>query len=322
MDISKNCLPLLIAMDVGGTKSQAVLFRPDGEIIEIVHGAGVNPLIAGHDAAVRAYKEVLDHLISLSECRIASIYIGIPALQYFGTVISDELQEHYNPINIRSEPDGVMMISAALGHKDGACMVCGTGSGLYVRREHQIHKYGGWGWLIGGCGSGYILGLKAIQACAAERDGTGSETKLYELCSKYFNDDILNHLPELYAGGRPLFASFAGTVFEAAKQDDEVAIEIMESCSCDLARLICSAFKETGPMKVVLNGGIFQNYPDYVSMLIKKCPDEVKFISSEALPLAGAAVEAMYDTGYDADLKFIADFSSNCRERLRRKYGL
>lgn len=302
-------------MDAGGTKTEAILFNSSGEIEEFYHGRGVNPLVSGKTEAERAYFEILDALLQREDGSVSVAYVGIPALQYFGTEIIDDFKCRYPQTEMIVEPDAVMMISANLGHRDGACMVCGTGSGLYVRKNDAVREYGGWGWLIGGCGSGYILGLGAIQICAAQRDGTGPESVLTEYCARRYNDDILNHLPELYEGGRPLFASFAADLLEAAEAGDEAAAYKADMCAQDLADLICSAHRDLGAFTLILNGGIFRNFPYYVDLLRKKSPREVEFVMSQYPPVYGAALEAMTAGGFPVT----EDFQDTFLKAYRRK---
>ena len=58
-------------------------------------------------------------------------------------------------------------------------------------------------------------------------------------------------------------------------------------------------YEKLGKEKVtiILNGGIFRNYPEYAAAVIAASPKDVHFICSDLPPIYGSAVEAMYDIG-------------------------
>ena len=56
---------LLAAFDVGGSKTDSVLFNERGEILARVKGAGGNPLERGIDNAAAHYAAILNELLRL-----------------------------------------------------------------------------------------------------------------------------------------------------------------------------------------------------------------------------------------------------------------
>ncbi len=303
----------LIAVDAGGTKTEAILFAPDGTCVKRILTAGINPLVSDFDTACRACLEILEKLSANTQPETA--YIGMPALQYFSGRIEARLSQRAPVKTLRAEADGYMLISAMLGHADGVSLVCGTGSGLYVRQGAQQYSIGGWGYIIDGCGSGFILGRRAIRAAVRQADGRGEKTLLTDLVNAQIGGDVTQHLPELYAGGRPYFASFAQTVFEACRYNDRVAQKIMNDCADDLAEMVIAGHRRTPIQKLVLNGGIFQHFPEYVSALKERIPGEIVLIRSDAPPVFGAAVEAMHIAGLPYDDRFKTRFLSTREQR-------
>ena len=145
----------LIAVDAGGTKTEAVLFTPEGKLLHRLHVGGINPFVSSFDAACSDCLNLLGKLREEAPAPIVAAYAGIPAMQYFGGRIEKQLKEHAG-IPIRAEADGFMLISAMLGHNDGAAIVCGTGSGVYIRNGENQYEVGGWGYILDGCGSGFF----------------------------------------------------------------------------------------------------------------------------------------------------------------------
>lgn len=228
----------MIAFDVGGTKTDAVLFRQDGTVEKHIIAPGYNPLDLGFAAASAGIEKVLKELCAAAQGPIAAVYGGVACVEYFGDRMQEYLCKCIPAQHIRIEGDGPCLISAMLGHRDGACMICGTGSALYVRKGDDYDHIGGWGYLIDSCGSGFILGKKAVLAAIRAHDGRGEKTLLTELLHEKCGEDITEHFETLYGKGRAYIASFAAAVFEAAGQGDQVAREIIDGCVADLNEMV------------------------------------------------------------------------------------
>ena len=300
--------PYLIAMDAGGTKTDAVLFTPDGTVRKRILTHGINPFNSGFDTACGDCLDLLAQLKAAAPGPVAAAYVGMPASQYFGDRISAHIQAHAGLPRVRTEADGYMLISAMLGHSDGAALVCGTGSGLYIRNQDTQYSIGGWGYILYGCGSGFILGRRALNAVVRQADGRGERTLLTDLANAQIGGDVTQRLPEIYEGGRPAFAAFARTVYAARRAGDAVATRIFDECAEDLAEMVRTARQRSGIERLILNGGILQHFPEYVEALRQRIPAEITLIPSDVPPLYGAAREALYDAGLAAGDAFRQQF--------------
>lgn len=306
---------LLIAFDVGGTKTDAVLITTDGHIVQRVLSEGANPLDIGFEEACARYQSALATLSARAPGGIHAIYGGIACVEYFGDRVRDYLSPRVPCASLRIEGDGPCLISAMLGHSDGACLICGTGSSLYVRKGDIYDHIGGWGYLIDSCASGFILGKKAVLAAIRAHDGRGEATALTQLLAERCGEPVHLHLETLYKRGRPYFASLAGAVFAGAKLGDAVSLAIFNGCVDDLAEMArAAAARFDGAFDLVLNGGVFQHYPEYAHAFAQRAPRQARIIHSDAPPVFGGAVEAMHDAGLPvgADFKrnFMADYDA------------
>ncbi|MBQ9079663.1 MAG: hypothetical protein IJY27_01165 [Clostridia bacterium] len=301
----------LAAFDVGGSKIQALLFTEQGHILAHIRDRGGNPLERGLEVAAEHYANVISRLIQEAgvEC-VDALYGGVAATEYFGDGLKNELEKGLPKVkHIRIEGDGCALISGMLGHRDGACMISGTGSSIYVREGDEYYHLGGWGHLIDTCGSGFMLGRLAIQAACRAHDGISEPTLLCELLEKQCGEPIWDHFIKLYHGERPYIATFAGTVFEARKRGDRVATRIFNECARDLANIAFAAARRIAkPFDLVLNGGIFAAFPEYAEAVKALCPESANVILSDVPPVYGSAVEAMYDIGLDCDDNFRKTF--------------
>ena len=299
----------LAAIDVGGTKADAVLFRDTGEVVAHVIDKGVTPFDTGAEVSAKATVATLDKLFAYADGPVDALYASVATVEYYYEDFIKYFNEHVNAGSIRVEGDGCCLISGVLGHNDGACMICGTGSSLYMRKGDDYHHIGGGGHLIDSCGSGYVLGQQALRAVYRACDGAGPQTLLTDLVNEQGGCLMRRNIPGVQSGGRAYIASFAKNVFIARARGDIVARNIFNTCAADLANVIWAAKSELGDgFTLVLNGGIFKHYPEYAAAVKALAPADVNIILSDVPPLYGCVVEAMYDAGMNCDEAFKARF--------------
>lgn len=303
---------LLCGIDIGGTKSLAVLVDKKGCITAQRTSRGSTPLDLGAEEMVSLYRDaVLGIFAAAGPREIESVYISAAAYeQYpqfmdeaFGRIVAEAcaaIGQTEKPV-VRIEPDGLCLISAELGHADGAGLICGTGSALFVRHGEEYYRVGGWGPYFGSVGSGFTLARMSIQAAFKAYDGIIGPTLLTDLLSKKAGCPIREHYAALYRGGRSYVASFADCLFEAVKMGDETAKEIFCTCAADFADITAAARRKEGSgFRIVMNGGIFSHYPEYVAEVIRRSPQDIRFMLGTTPPIYGCAVEAMHQLGADA----------------------
>lgn len=301
-------------MDVGGTKAEAVLFGTDGEIVSRVVDPAGTPFENGVKRTLSNCKGTLEKLLaSAPGIEVEGLYAAIASVQYYIGEFDAFFKKHFHFRHMRIEGDGYCLISGMLGHCDGASLICGTGSALYIRRgEYQTHLGGG-GHLIDSCGSGFMLGRYAIQAALRAHDGSAQKTLLTDLLDQQAGTEMWCNLVEIYQKGRPFIASFAPNVFLARRAGDLEARDIFNTCAADLANVVWSAYRELGgAFRLVLNGGIFTHFPEYAEAVRALSPPDVTFIFSDVPPIFGCAVEALHDVGLasneDFRTRFLADY--------------
>lgn len=295
----------LAALDVGGTKADAVLFKTTGEIVAHIVDPGGVPFELGLERALNNCLSTAERLISYADGPVTALYGAIAAVEHYQDIFPPAFRARLPIEKIRLEGDGCALISGMLGHNDGACMICGTGSSVYMRKGDEYDHIGGGGYLIDTCGSGFCLGRLAIQAALRAHDGSEHQTLLTELLDTQAGRSMWNNLVEIHTKGRAYIASFARTVFEARRRGDKVARHIFNTCAVDLSNVIWAAYERLGgPFPIVFNGGIFANYPEYAKAVRALAPDDIEVIYSDVPPVYGAAVEAMYDIGLTCDRSF------------------
>ncbi len=307
----------LIALDIGGTKADAVLFTPEGHIAHRVVDPAGTPFEYGVEATLSKTGATVRRLLAaLPEGgEVIALYASIATVEYYIDDFYAYFRTHFHAIpSIRIEGDGCCLISGMLGHRDGAAMICGTGSSLYMRTGESYRHIGGGGHMIDSAGSGYCLGRLALQASLRAVNGGAQDTLLTELVDAQGGAPMWDNMPEIYAKGRAYVATFAGCVFEARRRGDIAAREIFNTCATDLSNVIWAARRQIGQgFDLVLNGGIVTHYPEYAAAIRALAPPDVNMILSNVPPVWGAAVEALYDARLPATDAVKATFLAEYR---------
>ena len=307
-----------IAIDVGGTKTLGVLFGADGRVLSVRRDRGITPVDAPAAVCVALYSKMADTLLRDAASRglrtVDTGYCSIATAEHYTPLFYDGIAAAAGDrlARLRVEPDGLCVISGMLGHSDGAAMICGTGSSLYVREGETFWRTGGWGHYIDSCGSGFVLGRLALRAVLRAHDGRGAPTLMTELAHDRAGKPVWAAYDEIYAGGRPYIAAFADCVFEARKAGDAAAAGIFDSCACDLAELLHTARRRLGkPYTAILNGGVFAHHPEYAGAVIALGPSDVTAMTGTTPPVYGCAVEAMHDMGLECGEDFKERFMTS-----------
>ena len=288
-----------IAIDSGGTKTDAVLFDESGQVLWRELSKGCNPNDIGLPAAQAQLVETIRRVSGHAPNGITGVYAGVAGSVFFHEEMDQYVREHICTQHWRLENDGGNMITGELGLQDGCCLICGTGSVLIIRKSGQPWVcLGGRGYLIDTDGSGFRLGQELLKAAFRDRDGRTAKTVIPELIEQKSGEALENVVTRVYAEGRPYIASFAQLVFEGAQKGDWACKKIMDEGAVHVADLTWAAAKHfEGRFPVVMGGGILTAYPEYAELVREKACPKAELIGATAPPVYGSAVEAMADSG-------------------------
>lgn len=304
-----------IAIDSGGTKTEAVLADDSGHILHRTTGCGCNPMDVGVPAARGTLVSTVKQLLQLSPVPVEALYAGVAGANHADIIPEKELEEECGIPLVRIEDDRRIVVSGTLGHVNGCGLICGTGSSLSILIDQEpVRQVGGLGYLIDTGGSGFELGQAALKQMFRYMDGRGEYTVLYELISQKLGKAPWDSLADIYAGGRPFIASLACTVFEGMARGDTVCRKIVEEGAFALSELthVAARYFE-GEFPVVMTGGILSSYPEYAALVRKNAAPNARMIMSSAPPVYGALVEAMWQHGKESNDRtrqcFMADYA-------------
>ena len=249
-----------LGIDGGGTKTEFVLADSTGQIVSRLVLSGCNPNDIGMPNTLKILKEGLDTLCQTVPPNRISLFAGIAG----GTTGKNreniaEFLSTYRFAACQCGSDAQNAVASALNKDNGLTVIVGTGTVIFVQKDQALTKIGGFNYLFEEGGSGYMLGRDAILHALNSEEQGNTTSPLYSLVlEKCGSATVLAHLADLYAGGKRLIASFAPLVFEAYREQDAAAAEILKRNATVLAKQICrgAAILGTPEVKIVLVGGL------------------------------------------------------------------
>ena len=189
---------LVIAGDVGGTRSRLVAAPLDGAVLARLDGPGANLRSSGASALedladtigeflARARRALEAEGACAEGAEVAAVALGISgAGPARAAEVRAAVAEHLTGLGIPAErlliTDDLhtAFLSGGVGD-DGLLVLAGTGAVAVRFHDRQaVARRDGMGWLLGDIGSAVWLGRRTLEAIAADLDGRGPRTLLTE----------------------------------------------------------------------------------------------------------------------------------------------
>jgi N-acetylglucosamine kinase-like BadF-type ATPase len=251
----------VIGIEGGGTKSRAVALGRDRRIHGRAQGRGMNIQTTPLDSL----REILAKLVGARQERLgkpSAISIGLAGCDRIQDkqMLKGILREMFPGIPCLAESDSRVGLYAAFEESPGILLIAGTGSiAVGQNGKGRIVRAGGWGYLLGDEGSGYAIGRKAIRACLE-----GRKTRMAVRIQRTLKlKEIKDVIPWVYSrkDAPREVARLAPLVFEAARQKDPAALEIVEQAAsslCDLCFDLAEQLNLTHP-SAAFSGGLLSH---------------------------------------------------------------
>jgi N-acetylmuramic acid 6-phosphate etherase len=274
---------LVLGIDGGGTHTVALLAAPTTDSWKLLGRGESGPSnfqAIGTERAFRAIDQAVDNA-----CRSAGVPRGPVETAWLGLAGTGRPEDQdlvrrwalgsQLAVHVEVSTDAALLLAAGTPDGWGVAVVAGTGSIAVARApDGRTSRAGGWGYLLGDEGSGYALGLAALQAIGRAADGRERET----LLSKLLFDRLgLNRPEELVATiyqsrlDRPAIAALAPLVIETADLGDEAARAIVQQGAEQLALAIATSARQinlTSPLPLALAGGLLLASASYRERLL------------------------------------------------------
>lgn len=309
----------MIGIDGGGTKTEFILFSEYGDIIGHLMLEGSNPNSCGMDQTYRVLKNGIDKLL-LRGSNVCGIFAGIAGINSGNNLetVQNFLKHTYPLMKIKCRSDIMNVIGCALNPEQCTVVISGTGSVVYAKEKEQLHRVGGWGYLLDTAGSGYDIGRDAICAALAQRDGIGAETLITELVENKLRGPVIKALNVIYEKDNQYIASYAPIVFEAGRRGDRIACSIIEKNAKRLSVLIGSAIeKYRVGNKVILSGSLLTKESIFVQIIQREKP-ELELLVPQFPQVFGACIQCCFMCLVNTDL-FMDRFSAEYRRQILQK---
>ncbi len=216
-----------LGIDGGGTKTSLVLADESLSVLQNIKTDGCNPIDIGIDAATKILREGINKIARDIPKNQISLFAGIAG----GTSSNHKevLNSFFGEFGFKAYENGSdaqNIIAAGLGDRDGVAMIMGTGIVAFSQKDGVKKRFSGWGYLFDDGGSAYNIGRDGLAAYFEGLSGMAPSTAMTQYFHKE-NSCPQAFLSELYEGGKKKIASYAKVVYDAARQEDRMAIDIL-----------------------------------------------------------------------------------------------
>jgi N-acetylglucosamine kinase-like BadF-type ATPase len=309
-----NVTRYLLGVDVGATKSHALIADEQGHAIGFGEQGPGNYERVGWDGLQRTLQAVTDEALAsagITVAQLAGAGFGIAGYDWPGerephlqAIASLGLSASYSLVN-----DTVVGLVAGTTAGWGVGVVAGTGCNCWGRdpegNEGRVTGEGRWFAEYGGGGD---LVFRAVQAVSLAWSRRGPETCLTEaLVSLTGASDVEDLLEGLILHRYHLSSEAAPLVFQVAAEGDEVALEIIRWAGRELASLAIGVIRQLDlqrqpELEVVQIGSLFDGSPllgEVMLSTIRAVAPGARLVRLTVPPVIGGVLLGMEQAGID-----------------------
>ncbi|MDQ1547569.1 MAG: hypothetical protein QOH69_2473 [Actinomycetota bacterium] len=304
--------PVVVAVDGGGSKTDAVALTRDGRVIGRVAGPGASPHFIGVEAAVAQIDQLVREVAAGHPIVQANIYLSgldLPSeVQIFATAIA---KIDWSNDTIVVDNDLYALLRSGTSAADAVAVVCGTGINALGRRaDGAVARFAALGTISGDWGGGTGLGEAAIWHAARDADRRGPKTSLTAAVPGVFGLATVAEVTESIHLGRIVYgdlALLAPLVFELADRGDMIAGQLVDRQGIEIAIMAISCLERLDllgrEVPVVLGGGILANRHERLWVALETelhaSAPRATIEHVTAPPIVGAALLALECAGAD-----------------------
>jgi N-acetylglucosamine kinase-like BadF-type ATPase len=143
--------------------------------------------------------------------------------------------------------DAEIALAGATAGQPGIIVIAGTGSIAYGRNaQKKSARAGGWGYIFGDEGGAFDLARQALRAALQQEEGWGEPTLLHSLLLEQTGAKTANELLHAFYGNfdRTRIATLAPLVTQAAEQQDQPALEIIQCAASKLSWFVNGVYHQ------------------------------------------------------------------------------
>jgi N-acetylglucosamine kinase-like BadF-type ATPase len=296
-----------LGVDVGSSKTQALVTTAEGRVLGLGQAGGGNPDVVGmatfQQVVAQAAQQALA-VAGLSLPDVQSAGVGISGfdwpsqreglLEALHAVLGPDL-----PLDIVNDA----VLGLLIGPRGwGISLVSGTGCNCWGRNPQGDYAHmTGYGDLMGEYAGATELVARAIHCVAYEWTGRGQPTALTPLfIQKTGAKDLADLIEGLCRGYYHLGAEVAPLIFACAREGDAVALSLLAWAGSELGAMVVTVARRLNlthlAPDIILIGSMFKNQPalaDYVKPVVLAAVPGARFLPLPTWPVVGAVVLAM-----------------------------
>lgn len=261
----------IIGIDGGGTKTLGYISNLEGKILSKALGGPSNYHSVGLERTKQSILKVIKKLLSFVNATFDDLELLV-----LGLAGIDRDEDKKNILNmlinmgfkneIILKNDAVTALVGANGKQCGVITISGTGSISFgMNTKGKMIRCGGWGHIIDDEGSGYDIGRRALSEVFKSHDGRIQKTILCEKILNYLNLKTIDQIID-YVYNREVtkdkIAQLAPIVFEAANENDVIALNILNQSIDSLVEITETVIKnldfDEEVINLTLDGGILR----------------------------------------------------------------
>jgi glucosamine kinase len=250
---------LFLGIDGGGSKCKAILMNEKNEILGTgISGPG-NPLHGfeqATDSITESAKLALEDA-GLAQVNLSELNAGVGLAGVNLPVLFKQMQMWQHPFKqMFLATDLLIACLGAHQGEDGAVVISGTGSCGFSYIDGEAFMLGAHGFPHGDKGSGAWFGLEAVKKVLLSIDGVIEPSIMNKMLLTKLECKNAIALVEAVAGkAATYYGQLANLVFDAAEQDDNVALGIVKE-GADYINSIIRLLWKKNPPRISMIGGL------------------------------------------------------------------
>lgn len=259
--------PVVVAVDGGGSKMDAVAVDLAGTVVGRALGPGGYPQFGGLAASIAQVEALVAQVAGDAPIVRAGLYLsGLDLPQEVGDYRSAVADRTWAAGGLDVENDLFALLRAGTEAPDAVAVVCGTGINAMGRRgDGRVVRFASLGRVSGDWGGGRGLGEEAMWYAARAEDGRGPQTALLAAVRDHFGVATIEYLiADFHFGRRSTdeLRDLTPVVLRLGACDD-VAASLVDRQAAEVATMAVTCLRRLdlldAAVPVVLGGGVLRS---------------------------------------------------------------